>query len=83
LSKANSEPQNFSFTRQSLFYRFKLDAPELLKLCKDSIWFTCGWDDSEKNLPEEGEEVHDVVAASRHLLLGLLAFFSFLLVVVT
>ena len=44
---------------------------------------TCGWDDSEQNLPEEGEEVHDVVAARRHLLLGLLAFFAFLLVVVT
>ena len=40
----------------------------------------CGEDD----LPEEGQEVHDVVAAGRHLLLSLaLAAFSFFLVVVT
>ena len=41
-------------------------------------------DGGEDDLPEEGQEVHDVVAAGRHLLLSLaLAAFSFFLVVVT
>jgi hypothetical protein len=48
---------------------------------------TGGRDGGEQHLPEEGQEVHDVVAAGRHLLLGLaLAFalaFSFFFIVVS
>merc|ERR1719400_1025873 len=34
---------------------------------------SCGWDESKDKFPWQSEEVHDVVAAGRHLLLALFA----------
>ena len=47
-----------------------------------SVYLTRWRDDGESDLPEESEEVHDVVAAGGHLLLSLLTLVLFLLVVV-
>ena len=41
---------------------------------------TCGRDNGKEDFPDEGEEVHDVVAARRHLLLALLALLLVLVV---
>ena len=41
---------------------------------------TCGRDESKNEFPGESEEVHDVVAAGRHLLLALLALLLFIVV---
>ena len=43
---------------------------------------TCGWDESKDKFPWQGEEVHDVVAAGRHLLLPLFALLALLLIVI-
>ena len=43
---------------------------------------TCGWDESKDQFPWQSEEVHDVVAAGRHLLLALFALLSLLLIVI-
>merc|ERR1719472_639248 len=42
----------------------------------------CGWDESKDKFPWQSEEVHDVVAAGRHLLLALFALLALLLVVI-
>ncbi len=42
---------------------------------------TGGRDDREDNLPDESEEVHDVVSTGRHLLLSLLSLLLLLVVV--
>ena len=47
----------------------------------DSI-LTCGWDESKDKFPWQSEEVHDVVAAGRHLLLALFALLALLLIVI-
>ena len=47
-----------------------------------SVYLTRWRDDGESDLPEESEEVHDVVSASRHLLLALFALLALLLLVV-
>jgi len=44
----------------------------------------CRWNESEHDLPDESQEVHDVVSAGGHLLLAVtFALFLFLLVVIT
>ena len=43
---------------------------------------TCGWDESKDKFPWQSKEVHDVVAAGRHLLLALLTFLTLLLIVI-
>merc|ERR1719289_637858 len=40
--------------------------------CNVAIGHSCGWDESKDKFPWRSEEVHDVVAAGRHLLLALL-----------
>ena len=47
----------------------------------DSI-LTRGWDESKDKFPWQSEEVHDVVAAGRHLLLALFALLALLLIVI-
>ena len=47
----------------------------------DSI-LTCGWDESKDKFPWQSEEVHDVVATGRHLLLALFALLALLLIVI-
>ena len=47
----------------------------------DSI-LTCGWDESKDKFPWQSQEVHDVVAAGRHLLLALFALLTLLLIVI-
>ena len=44
--------------------------------------FTCRGDQGKDQFPWQGQEVHDVVSAGRHLLLSLLAFLALLLVVI-
>ena len=46
-----------------------------------SVYLTRWRDDGESDLPEESEEVHDVVAAGGHLLLALLALLLVIVVV--
>jgi len=41
----------------------------------------CGWNDSEHDLPDEGQEVHDVVSASWHLLLSVTLTFLLLVII--
>ena len=43
---------------------------------------TCRRDESKDKFPWQGEEVHDVVAAGRHLLLALFALLALLLIVI-
>ena len=43
---------------------------------------TCRRDESKDKFPWQSEEVHDVVAAGRHLLLALLALLTLLLIVI-
>ena len=44
--------------------------------------FTCWGDQGKDQFPWQGQEVHDVVSAGRHLLLSLLALLAFFLVVI-
>ena len=44
--------------------------------------FTCWGDQGKDQFPWQGQEVHDVVSAGRHLLLSLLAFLALLVVVI-
>ena len=43
---------------------------------------TCRRDESKDKFPWQSEEVHDVVAAGRHLLLALFALLALLLIVI-
>ena len=49
---------------------------------EDGRVLTCGRDESKDEFPGEGEEVHDVISAARHLLLSLLAILALLLIVI-
>merc|ERR1712112_569901 len=51
--------------------------------CNVTIGHSCGWDESKDKFPWQGEEVHDVVAAGRHLLLPLFALLALLLIVIS
>ena len=81
------------FAQMSLVYGGKFEDPLCLRgACLDITAFrdqctvnwkvrTCGRDNGKENFPDEGEEVHDVVAARGHLLLALLALVLLLVVV--
>merc|ERR1719239_1769619 len=47
-----------------------------------AIGHSCGWDESKDKFPWQSKEVHDVVAAGRHLLLALFALLTLLLIVI-
>jgi hypothetical protein len=47
-----------------------------------AIGHSCGWDESKDKFPWQSKEVHDVVAAGRHLLLALFALLALLLIVI-
>merc|ERR1719239_1922742 len=47
-----------------------------------AIGHSCGWDESKDKFPWQSKEVHDVVAAGRHLLLTFFALLTLLLIVI-
>merc|ERR1712051_995867 len=48
-----------------------------------AIGHSCGWDESKDKFPWQSKEVHDVVAAGRHLLLALFALTLLLIVILS
>merc|ERR1711887_515160 len=49
--------------------------------CNVTIGHSCGWDESKDKFPWQSKEVHDVVAAGRHLLLALFTLLTLLLII--
>ena len=54
---------------------------EIFIVLSDGLRLTGGRDQGKEQFPGQGQEVHDVVSAGWHLLLGLLSLFSFLIVI--
>ena len=54
---------------------------EIFIVLSDGLRLTGGRDQGKEQFPGQGQEVHDVVSAGRHLLLGLLTILSFLVII--